>query len=156
MSVPNRFTVTAQDAYNYAASKFFADQQLCMVLKLGGKLDENTLAKAVRLTLDLEPVLGCRFFENGGNPYWERRSDLDQIKLCSLVETASPNKALQNFINEPTHSDVDPLVSSRIFREKEADTICIKMNHSACDAGGLKDYVSLLADFYTMLINCGK
>jgi NRPS condensation-like uncharacterized protein len=156
MSIPNRFKVTAQDAYNYAASKFFTDQQLCMLLKMTGKFDVGILAKAVRLTLDLEPVLGCRFFENGGNPYWERRSDLDQIKLCSMVETASPNHAIQDFINEPIHADVDPLISSRIFREKEADTICIKINHSACDAGGLKEYVSLLSDFYTMLINCGK
>ncbi len=32
MSILYKFKVTAQDAYNYALSKFFADQQLCMVL----------------------------------------------------------------------------------------------------------------------------
>ena len=73
MAIPNKLKVTSQDAYNYAAGKVFADQQLCMVIKLSGTLDENALAKAVRLTMDLEPVLGCRFVENGGNPFWERR-----------------------------------------------------------------------------------
>jgi hypothetical protein len=36
MDIPKRFTVTTQDAYNYAASKVFADQQLCMAIKLSG------------------------------------------------------------------------------------------------------------------------
>ena len=155
MTIPNRINVTPQDAYNYAASKVFADQQLCMVIKLNGMLNEDVLAKAVRLTLDLEPVLGCRFVENNGNPYWEHRADLDQIKMCSLVENASPD-AIKDFVNEAIRADVDPLVTLRVFRAKEADTVCIKVNHSACDAGGLKEYVSLLSDFYSMLITCGR
>ena len=71
MAIPNTFKVTTQDAYNYAASKMFADQQLCMIIKLSGMLDENVLAKAVRLTMDLEPVLGERFVENCVSPFWE-------------------------------------------------------------------------------------
>jgi NRPS condensation-like uncharacterized protein len=156
MAIPNKLKVTAQDAYNYAASKMFADQQLCMVLELSGKLDEGFLAKAARLTLDLEPVLGCRLTENGGNPFWERRADLDQIKTGAIVETASAEAPLQNFINEPTYAGRDPIVNLRIFREKDRDTLCIKVNHAACDAGGLKEYVSLLSDFYGMLSTCGR
>jgi NRPS condensation-like uncharacterized protein len=143
--------VTAQDAYNYAASKAFADQQLCMVLKLSGRLDENVFAKAVRVTLDQEPVLGCRLVENSGNPVWERRSDLDQIKFCSVVETGSPEQALHDFINKPVHADVDPLIMTGIFREENEDTICVKVNHSACDAGGVKEYVGILAKVYNAL-----
>ena len=110
--------MTAQDAYNYAASKVFSDQQLCFVIKLSGKLDENVLAKAVRLSLDFEPVLGRKFVENGGNPFWERVNDFDQTKTCHLLETSSPQKALEEFVNEPIHANVDPLVSVKIFREK--------------------------------------
>ena len=57
MNIPKTFSVTAQDAYNYVASKVFADQQLCMVLKLSGRVDETSFARALRLTLDQEPVL---------------------------------------------------------------------------------------------------
>lgn len=156
MTIPDRLTVTTQDAYNYAASKVFADQQLCFVIKLRGTLDENELAKAVRLSLDFEPVLGCRFVENGDTPFWERRNDLDQTETCHLLQTASPQKALEAFVNEPIHADVDPLVSVKIFREKNADMVCVKMNHSASDAGGLKEYVFLLSDLYTMLNTCGR
>ncbi len=156
MVIPKTFKVTTQDAYNYAASKMFADQQLCMVIKLGGMLDENVLAKAVRLTLDLEPVLGSRFVENGGFPFWERRGDLDQIKFCPVAETESPKRPISAFVNEAIHADVDPLVAFRVLRQKEADTVCIKVNHSACDAGGLKEYVWLLSDVYSMLATCGR
>ena len=156
MDAPNRFTVTTQDAYNFAASKVFADQQLCMAIKLNGKLDEDMLAKAVRLSMDFEPVLGCRLVENDGNPYWERRGDLDQTAICQVVETSQAQKALEAFVNKPIHADVDPLFMAKIFREKTADTVCIKMNHSACDAGGLKEYVSLLSNLYSMLITCGR
>ena len=155
MAVPNTFKVTTQDAYNYAASKMFADQQLCMIVKLGGMLDDKVLAKAIRLTLDLELVLGCRFVENGGFPFWERRDDIDQINFCSVSKTESPEQAISAFVNENIHADVDPLVALRVVREKEADIACIKLNHSACDAGGLKEYVWLLSDVYSMLATCG-
>ena len=151
MVIPNRFKVTTQDAYNYAASKFFSDQQLCIVLKLGGKLDKNTLDKAIRSSIDFEPVLGCKLMENDNSPYWERRNDLGQI-ACAVVETTSSEEALEVFINQPIHADVDPLMSTRIFREEKSDVLCVKINHSACDAGGLKEYIALLSNIYTMLI----
>jgi NRPS condensation-like uncharacterized protein len=156
MAEVNKFKVTAQDAYNFAASKHFADQQLCMVLKLNGKIDSDAFAKAIRLSLDLEPVLGCRFIVDGGSPRWERRDDLDQIKLCSQVEVDTAEQPLNSSINQAINATVDPLVAAQIFREKDVDTLCVKVNHSACDAGGLKEYVGLLSDLYGMLITCGK
>jgi NRPS condensation-like uncharacterized protein len=151
MNIPKIFNLTAQDAFNYVSSKVFADQQLCMVLKLSGQIDETSFAKALRLTLDQEPVLGSRFVENCGNPYWGRRDDLEKIMICSVIETPSPEQEIMTFVNEALHADRDPLVVSKIFREKEADTVCIKVNHSACDAGGLKEYVSILSDVYSRL-----
>jgi NRPS condensation-like uncharacterized protein len=156
MAIPDGFKVTTQDAYNYAASKFFSDQQICLVLKLSEKLDEDALSKAVRLRLDLEPVLGCRLGENSRNLYWIRRGDLDQISLCAVVENAFPDPLIQEFINQPIHADVEPLVTLKIFRENKSDKLCIKMNHSACDAGGLKEYATTLANVYSMLVTCGK
>jgi len=122
-----------------------------MVLKLSGRVDETSFARALRLTLDQEPVLSSRYVEGDGSPYWERRDDLEQIRVCSVVETPSPEHGIQAFISEAVHAGADPLVVSRVFREKEADTICIKVNHSACDAGGLKEYVSILSDVYGRL-----
>ncbi len=156
MGVPSSFEVTAQDAYNYAASKGFTDQQLCMVIQFGGKLDRDVLAKAVRLTLDLEPILGCRFEENDDNPVWVRRSNLDQTTLCSMVETSLVEQDMQSFINAPIHADKDPLIATRIFRASSRDVLCIKLCHAVGDAGALKAYVAQLAEVYTALLNGEK
>jgi NRPS condensation-like uncharacterized protein len=122
-----------------------------MVLKFSGRIDETSFSRALLLTLDREPVLGSKFVESGCSPYWAHRDDLENVRICSVLETSSPEQEILAFINEATHADTDPLVTSRIFREKEADTVCIKVNHSACDAGGLKEYVSILSDFYSRL-----
>jgi NRPS condensation-like uncharacterized protein len=153
MVIPDKFNVTAEDAYNYIASKYFADQQLCMVLKFDGKIDEAILARAVRVTLDLEPVLGCRLAIDSGNLFWLRRSDLDELQTCQVIAV---QQALQDFINTPTHADVDPLVATRLLREGGGDTVCVKVNHSACDGGGLKEYMSLLSSVYNSLVLDGK
>ena len=73
-----------------------------------------------------------------------------------MTETESPEQAISAFINEAIHAYIDPQVALRVVREKEADTVCIKLNHSACDAGGLKEYVWLLSDVYSMLATCGR
>jgi NRPS condensation-like uncharacterized protein len=151
MVISHRFKLATQDAYNYAASKMFGDQQLCMVLKFDGVLSKSVLKEATGQTLDLEPVLGCRLNENAGEPFWERRMDLNEVELCTVVEAASPEQELQAFINEPVHADEDPLVTLRVFREREVDSVCVKVNHAACDAGGLKQYVALLSNVYSKL-----
>jgi NRPS condensation-like uncharacterized protein len=148
--------VTTQDAYNYAASKFFADQQLSMVLKLDGLLDESVLAQAVRLALDAEPVLGCRLAETDGSLFWERRNDLDAAELCRVEETANLDVDIQAFINQPTDASVNPLVTIKILRGKDSDCLCIKVNHAVCDAGGLKEYVQILSGFYSRLVKFGE
>ena len=122
-----------------------------MILKLSKRVNETLFAKAMRLSLDQEPVLGTKLVVDGGSPYWKRRDDLETEKLCELIEKTSQSEDIIDFINGVIRADADPLVTSRIFREKEADTVCIKMNHSVCDAGGLKEYVSMLSDLYNIL-----
>jgi len=156
MTAPKRFKVTTQDAYNYAASKFFSDQQLAMVLKLDGKLEEDLFEQAIHLTMDLEPILGCQFVENGDEPFWEPRNDLENITLLDVVKVDSPEDALETFVNSPIRADLDPLVRARVFRGWNTDTLCVKINHSVCDGGGLKEYVFMLSNIYNALVSGKK
>jgi len=153
MTTPKRFKVTTQDAYNYAASKFFADQQLAIVLKLNGNLEEDLFEQTIHLTMDLEPILGCQFVENGNEPFWERRNDLENTKLSDVVKADPPEDALETFVSSPIRADLDPLVRARIFRGRNTDTLCIKINHSVCDGGGLKEYVFMLSNIYNTLVS---
>ena len=45
-----------------------SDQQIRAVIQFDGNVDQEVLRKAVRLSLDVEPVLGCRFVERDPHP----------------------------------------------------------------------------------------
>ncbi|WLE98238.1 MAG: hypothetical protein QTN59_05250 [Candidatus Electrothrix communis] len=67
-----------------------------------------------------------------------------------MTETDCPEKALVNYMVSPYDPYNDPMVQTHIFRS-ESDTLCIKANHIVSDAGGLKEYVRLLAFIYRNL-----
>ena len=68
---PDIMPAFAHDYGNYVARYGMGNFQIQAVLRLDGRLDYNKLARAVRLSVDIEPVLGCRFIEHAP-PYWKR------------------------------------------------------------------------------------
>ena len=146
----NRFPVTAQDMFNYIARYTASNHQLNCVLAIDGLIDTVILSKAVRHTVDIESILRCRFVECP-EPYWEEREDIDSLNYISIVETNKPDLEMEDFVVESLDPCVDPLLKVRVIRAK-TDYICIKVDHACCDGGGLKEYVSLLADAYTGLM----
>lgn len=126
------------------------DQQLHCVVAVDGRLDEERLARAVRLSMDAQPVLGCRFVEHPYRARWVRREDLDSLEHCAVVEAPETDGALWEFVVRPTDPATDPVVSARIFRSA-TDTLCVKVEHSASDAGGAKEYAYLVMGLYRRL-----
>ena len=152
-----RFPARAMDRAEYM-DRLISDQQIHCVVTLGDRVDPERLARAVRITLDAEPVLGCRFVERPWRPYWERRHDLDEVTLFSLEEGSGSGEAmrsLMSFVTTPSDPRSDPLVQVRLFRS-ERDTVCVKIDHVAADTGGLKEYVYLLSDTYRRLAGDGS
>ena len=80
-SIPDRFPAPPLDWLEYVARNV-ADQQLHCVIVFDKHVDAERMSQAVLLTLDAEPVLGCRFVYDRHRPYWERRHDLDRLTLC--------------------------------------------------------------------------
>jgi len=111
------------------------------------------MIKAVRLSMEMEPILGCHLILKDTQPFWESREDLDQLEFCEVINTLNVQKDLEQFLVKPIDAEIDSLIQIKIFRNLNTrDCMCIKINHVACDAGGLKDYVSLLANLYTNLV----
>lgn len=52
------------------------------------------MKKAVRLSIDAEPILGCEFVVNNNKPVWKRHKDLDSVSLCTLIETENLEETL--------------------------------------------------------------
>lgn len=148
--VPVCFPVVAQDSFNYLIGKYLANSQISCIIRLKGRINEIILKQAVRLSLDVEPILGCRLIENDNNPVWELRGDLDEIELCSVIETEALDAELQKFIGARYAFVSDCQIKVKVLRT-ESDTICVKINHACSDAGGLKQYLNLLASIYDLL-----
>jgi len=147
---PGVIPATGNDVYNYIARYGMANFQIQVVMKLNGRLDRSRLIKAVRLSVDAEPVFGCRFVENHP-PYWKRLDNIDKVRFCTFEETYNPDEAIKRFVESPLDMDNDPMVKLRLISCGQYDTLCLKINHTCCDGTGTKEYINLLSDIYSRL-----
>ncbi|ODA40011.1 condensation domain-containing protein [Desulfosporosinus sp. BG] len=147
---PDVLPANGHDIYNYIARYGIANFQIQVIMKLDGRIDFDKLSRAVRLSVDAEPVLGCRFVEHDP-PYWKRLEDIDKIEFCSMEETTNAEEAVQLFLESPLDMDNDPKIKVKLIRSDECDIVGIKANHACCDATGLKEYVQLISDIYSRL-----
>lgn len=148
--VQARFPAPASDIFNYMCSYHISTQQISCVLQLAGRIDFPLLKRAVRLTFELEPILGCRFVEHDVAPYWERRSDLDDIQICTLHETEDVDAQLHDFVTLSVDVRFAPMVQVKVIRAA-ADLLCVRIFHACSDGAGVKEYVRLLARVYNQL-----
>lgn len=148
--IPHRFPAEKSDKA-FFFRRTFVDLQMHHVITFTGHIDEDLMAKAVRRSLDAEPVLGCKYIENWWQPFWQRRNDLDTLNLCSVTAQEDSKKALLDYLTVSLDPCTDPLVKVKIFRSKKSDTLCIKINHAVVDAAGLLEYSQLLASIYCKL-----
>ncbi|MDF2524186.1 MAG: uncharacterized protein K0R31_1827 [Clostridiales bacterium] len=147
---PGIMPATGNDIYNYVARYGMANFQIQTVMKLNGRLDFDKLLKAVRLTIDAEPVFGCRFIENQP-PYWKSLEDADITTLCTFEETGNLDEAVQRFLESPLDMDKDPMIKLKLIRSDSFDTLCLKINHTCCDGTGAKEYLQLISEFYSRI-----
>lgn len=150
-NIPQTMPVTSQDMFNYAARYGISNHTLQAVIHFKDKLDEAKLARAVRLSIDAEPVLGCFFVERENSPFWQRLFDPEKISWCRLEETKDREDSVMKFLLEPLNMDLDPQILALLLRYCQEDTLCIKLNHACCDGRSAREYLKLLAGLYTKL-----
>ena len=147
---PDVLPANGHDICNYVARYRIANFQIQTILKFDGILDFEKLSRAVRLSVDAEPVFGCRFVESDP-PYWKRLDNLDKVKFCFFEETDNPEEAIKRFLESPLDMDNEPNVKVKLIRSGQYDTLCIKINHACCDGAGAKEYIQLLSDIYSCI-----
>jgi len=141
---------SGHDICNYLERYSMSTSQIQVIMKLDGRLDFDKLKRAVRLSVDAEPVLGCRFVE-ADPPYWKRLDNLDEITFCSLEETNNSDEAVMNFLKSPLGMDNDPMVKVQVLRSEQYDMLGVKVNHACCDGAGTKEYIQLLSYIYSCI-----
>lgn len=141
------YPANGHEIYNYVARFGVSNLQIQAVMKLDGKLDFDRLQRAVRLSLDAEPILKCRFIEDDP-PYWEPLENIGVVNFCSLKEVEDVDTAVQDFIESTVNLDKDPMINVRLIRSEQYDVLAFKINHTCCDGAGAKEYIQLLAEIY--------
>ena len=106
---PESYPAQPQDLLSLLGRRV-ANQQLNSLMHLDGSLDADRLRSALRLTLDGQPVLGCRLVEDPRRPYWERRDDLGSTTACPVIRCEDLDAEVQHFVVTPTAPTRDPLV----------------------------------------------
>jgi NRPS condensation-like uncharacterized protein len=141
-------TKIAAEFMERASSAVYPEYSLDMnaVLFLSGRIDEDRLMRAVRLVLDAEPILGCRFVERWFRPYWRRYDDLDAMKFCEVRASSDCETDMRRFLETPL--DFPLLV---LLLRGDADVLCIKLDHRIADGPAMAGAIHLLADIYNRL-----
>lgn len=150
--IPDILPMSIHDICNYVARYRMANFQIQAVLKIDGNIDYNKLIKAIRLSVDDQPVLGCHFIESDP-PYWKRIKTIDDTTFCSFEETDNIDEAIIRFTESPLDMDKDPMIKLKLLRCGSYDTLCLKINHTCCDGAGAKEYIDLLSQIYSTIDN---
>jgi NRPS condensation-like uncharacterized protein len=153
MATPTLFPAVAEDVVNYLFGKYFSDAQISCIIQLNGRVDETIFEQAVWLSLEVEPILRCRFIENNQLPVWQLQNHIAKAELFSVIETNDVDSELQKFIGSHYDFTKDCQIKVRIFRANKdmKDTVCVKIHHACSDGAGLKQYLNLLTSIYTQL-----
>lgn len=152
IGLPARLPAPALDQLSFLFGSL-SDSQVRCVLRLDGRLDAGRLQRAFRLSLDAEPVVGCRFVRHRGRFVWERRADLDALSLCQTVmceDSEAHERALQRFLLAPLDVTAGPAGTACLLRA-DTDTLVVKLHHFAADGLGMLQFLMVLAAIYREL-----
>jgi len=145
-ALPDRFPSTMTDRIiNILAHS--VDLMIQLEMEFAHRLDAERLARALDLTLDAEPILGCRFVPRFGRPYWER---LDAGERETLLFTEDES-AYESFKLGSLDARAGPQVKACLWRSSAGDRLLLKVAHVASDAGGVKEIAAIVSSLYSQL-----
>lgn len=144
--IPLTLPVTAQDRFEYPLRYV-----IHVVVSFDQALEQKAMARAVRLSLDAEPILGCHFVEDNPQPYWQRFNNPDDMQWFECISADEKDAVIEHFVKRPFFHEGQQ-INVCLIHAADCHTLVVKMSHGCCDAGGLKEYLALLADIYTHLL----
>jgi NRPS condensation-like uncharacterized protein len=146
-----RIKATALDKMQFLVDQYH-DRQCRCVIGFDGKAELSLLETAVRLSMEVVPVLNCRFVNHSWRPYWEKLSSHNGRLPLRFIETEEAEHAVNLFLSEPMDCLKGPQLEVALIRS-EYDNLCVKISHQVTDAAGLLDYIRILSGIYSRLEN---
>ena len=129
--------------------------QIHLVMDYDRTFDAARTARATRLLLDAEPVLGClyqpRFFKPFWSPLPPDRLNAEPVFRFMVDDAPNEDGAAKAFLGESLNPRTELPIKILLLRRGHADRLIIKVDHQVTDAGGLKYLGRRLADIYNRL-----
>lgn len=145
-SIPHRYPARLIDRYcDYLTP--VCEMMIQLEMQFDRRLDAKRLAKAVELTLDAEPILGCRFVDDSYKPYFER---LEPDQRSAFFPVTNRNE-YEAFKSRPMDHKKGPQINACLWQASDGDRLMLKVAHHVADAGGLKDTAAILSGIYRNL-----
>ena len=152
--IQNRLRAQHLDRAVVAMSSVFV-QQIHLSIQFEERIDADRMARALRLCMDAEPVLGCRYVDRWVCPYWKRLPDEQLDRFSALQVTQGDEDAnqaeLDRFLARLVPYGEQPQLEALLLRYESFDRVIIKVNHQVVDAGGTKALGYLVAKMYREL-----
>jgi NRPS condensation-like uncharacterized protein len=123
------------------------EMMIQMELEFSSPLDTGRLTKALDLTIDAEPVLGCRFVKRWWRPRWERL-DTGSREVLAIAENPGAYEAFKNASIDPY---IGPQIKACLLHAPDRDRLLIKVAHEVSDARGVRQITKIISSTYSML-----
>lgn len=150
LEIPERMTALDGEVSGEAMQRMI-EMVLGARLVFAERLDPQVLARATRLLLDLEPVLGCWYEPVGKTAEWVRCESLDEQTPFEIVESTDPDAEVSHFHGSAFQAR-GPRIEVLLVRTSTRDEVCLKLDHIAGDGWSAKECAHLLAETYTRLL----
>ena len=148
--IPERFAATGADTA-ISITRAVTHQRIGLSVTFPGeRLDADRLARAVRLSFDAEPLVGCAFRTDERKAYWKRLSNLEHTGAFVSEDVVDADARVRSFQAREI-PDEGPQAAVALFHADDGDVLGIKISHVLADGQAAKQYAYLLADLYTQL-----
>jgi NRPS condensation-like uncharacterized protein len=112
-----------------------------------GHLEENVLARAGELLLEVEPILGCRLVVDSAAPYW-RRVPASQRNVLSVARGPDEYERARRSGLDATRG---VQVALCLWPRDNGDRLLVKMTHVVGDGFALQFVAARLSSLYSAL-----
>jgi NRPS condensation-like uncharacterized protein len=141
---PSPVPAAVPDQWNFLLSGIW-NQVAHLVIRFGGPLDQEKLGRSIERVLLAEPLAGSRFVE-GESPYFQplERLTLQDLLVLRAAGGGDPGQVCTS--PGPAASE-GPMIRVTHL-QSDPDILVLSVNHTLCDARGIKYLATLLARFY--------
>ncbi len=145
--IPKQFPAVMWDRFVSLQDYCMGELMIQLEMKFQKTIDAKRLKRAIELTIESQPVLGCRFVDHGLRPYWES-VDNCQDEILFLTENEEKYEA---FKCTPMDTCKGPQIKACLWSSSTGTRLLLKVSHVAADAGGVKEIASHISSIYSRL-----